>query len=177
MIYLLLSFLLAGGDLTVKTMVDRAGGEKLPKELADGFVTIRREKNKGFAGNRCEEEPETVGRISAVILALATVVLLPVFLSKKKTIAEKFGGSIFLGGAISNVVERNLRGYVVDYLQVKTDKLYKADNKLPHDVDVIYRDAVKRIPLRNATFNLSDVFIVLGGVIVVSGCFLRELRK
>ncbi len=177
MFYLLFSFLLASGDLAVKSWIHKQPKEKMPKKLANGYVEIRQETNQGFAGNRMEEQPEIVQKLSAIALGILTIIMIPFFLSKKMTVVEKVGLSFLLGGAISNTAERNLRGYVVDYIHVNVDKFYKKNDKLPKDVDAIYHEAVMNCPLSKITFNLADAFIVLGAVIVGTGALIRDTDR
>lgn len=177
MFYLLFSFLLASGDLAVKSWIHKQPKDKLPKQMANGYVEIRKETNQGFAGSRMEEQPELVQKLSGIALGILTVIMIPFFLSKKLTVIEKVGLSFLMGGAISNTAERNLRGYVVDYIHVNVDKFYKKNDKLPKDVDAIYREAVQNCPLSKITFNLADMCIVIGAVIVGAGAIIRDADR
>ncbi len=75
-----------------------------------GFVKEPPVKNYGFAGNRYDDHPETVARVSA---ALAGVMAVALILAPEKL---KLPMALVLGGALSNSADRLIRGYVVDYI-------------------------------------------------------------
>lgn len=76
--------------------------------------------------------------ISAMAGALCSL------LQGKGKTAQKLGLSIIIGGALSNLYDRLVRGYVVDYFSIEWDRLKKV------------------------VFNLGDMFVFLGSAVIVA---------
>ena len=72
---------------------------------------------------------------------------------KKGYGAEKLGTSLVLGGGLSNLYDRMKKGYVVDYFSIRLGKLKKI------------------------VFNLGDIFIFLGAVILLLAEFAETVRE
>lgn len=60
--------------------------------------------------------------------------------------------SMILGGGISNLLDRVFRGYVVDY------------------IDINYL-------IKYPIFNLADIFIVIGVLLIIGNLLFKEIRK
>ena len=69
---------------------------------------------------------------------------LTALLPQKGKRVQKIGIAIILGGAISNLYDRLVRGYVVDYFSIEWDRLKKV------------------------VFNLGDMFVFLGSAVIVA---------
>lgn len=131
-------------DGVIKYFVDRTKKEVIAKWKR---CTIRRCRNKGACGSRMEEHPEMVRNLSLGMCFVVLIQWLRQF-GKKKSKAKKLGYSLLLGGSLSNVWDRWERKYVVDYVHVDCKGL------------------------RKIIFNLSDVCILLGGILVaLCECF------
>ena len=65
---------------------------------------------------------------------------------------QKIGIAIILGGAISNLYDRLVRRYVVDYFSIQCGKL------------------------KEVVFNLGDIFVFLGSGILFTAEVIKEIR-
>ena len=76
-----------------------------------------------------------------------------VILKQNKLEGKVIVGSIFIiAGGIGNLIDRIFRGYVVDYI----------------DINPLFKYPI---------FNLADIFIVLGSIILVIGVILSEKKE
>ena len=141
MLYLLLVILLILGERIIKNKMDqrREGDTLILKEK----IIIRRYRNKGVALNFLQENVKLVKIITGCLIGGLGIVFLCI-LRKKECGLYKLGMAMMLGGAISNFSDRIERGYVVDYFSFNFGKKF---NKI--------------------VFNLADVFVVIGGLIIV----------
>ena len=73
------------------------------------------------------------------------------FMTKKGCLAQKIGLSMVLGGAISNLYDRLVKGYVVDYFSIEFKRLKKV------------------------IFNLGDIFVFLGSLVFLIGELLEDI--
>ncbi|MDL2295302.1 signal peptidase II [Lachnospiraceae bacterium OttesenSCG-928-E19] len=92
-------------------------GEK--KEMLKGKIEVRKVHNYGFALNFLDKKPFIVKCVSAcagIIAAIYEIILL----HKRGRHLEKLGGALLVGGAFSNMYDRIVRGYVVDYIGFQT---------------------------------------------------------
>jgi signal peptidase II len=95
-----------------------------------------------------DHKPGLVKMISSIMLGIIILVF-SLLLAKKGNTLYKLGLSLILGGAASNVYDRIKRGYVVDYFSFKF--------------------------LKRVIFNLSDLFIFIGAVLIsVVSLFEKE---
>ncbi len=87
----------------------------------------------------------------AVISGLAG--FLTAILPQKDKNVQKLGIAIILGGAISNLYDRVVRRYVVDYFSIQCGKL------------------------KGVVFNLGDIFVFLGSGILFGEEIIKEIRS
>ena len=73
------------------------------------------------------------------------------FMTKKGCLVQKIGLSMVLGGAISNLYDRLVKGYVVDYFSIEFKRLKKV------------------------IFNLGDIFVFLGSLVFLIGELLEDI--
>ena len=139
LIGLVISFICCGIDLVFKAQIEN--GRIKEREFKKVPLKIRRMHNSGFLMNTLDEKPGLVQKMSLVITILLGFYQI-FLLNSKKCIAAKVSGAIMLGGALSNLYDRIVRGYVVDYVSIKTKW-----------------EKVARI-----VFNVADVCIFLGGI-------------
>ncbi len=66
--------------------------------------------------------------------------------------AQKIGLSMVLGGAISNLYDRLVKGYVVDYFSIEFKRL------------------------KNVIFNLGDIFVFLGSLVFLAAELLEDMK-
>ena len=126
-------------DLIIKSKVE--DNTIQPQNLKMLPIEIKKAHNAGFAMNLREDKPHVVRCVSCVAMIMALLYQMFLLGCQKRT-AEKISGALALGGALSNFYDRMTRGYVVDYISVKT-KYKKASS---------------------VVFNIADVCILLGSV-------------
>ena len=112
------------------------------EDILDGKVTLQKHLNKGAFLNFMEDKGSLIKIISFGFLGLV-MLLFAIALPKKGKKLYKLGLTLLLGGAISNVADRFLKGYVVDYFSINYKKL------------------------KNIIFNLADIAIILGSFLIV----------
>ena len=123
-------------DYAAKEKVEKTYDEKKQKELFRGKVQIEKYHNKGAALNALEKRPELMKKLHAG--AWFTVAGYLTCLNKHRDHAGmKAGTGLLLAGGLNNLLDRCRRGYVVDYIRL---------NKL--------------------VFNLSDIYVLTGAVIL-----------
>ncbi|MDD3172242.1 MAG: signal peptidase II [Herbinix sp.] len=143
MIFVLIAVLIVIVEYKIKNYMDTnlKLGDK--KELLGGKIILNKYYNKGAFLNFMENKKEIVKTISCIFLGIL-ILLFAIMLPKKGNKLIKLGLSLVLGGAISNVSDRYLRGYVVDYFSINC----------------------KCKKLKNIVFNLADIAIFLGSFLI-----------
>lgn len=156
MIYLFLIAGIAGGDLALKWWVEKQEPENFPRELkgSHGKIWLYRNHNAGFPFGFLEKYQQVVRLIPLSIISGLFGVLL-YLLPKKGTQAhvQKLGLSILLGGALSNLYDRMVRHYVVDYFSIRIGALKKV------------------------VFNLGDFAVFLGSGILAMFGMVQDVRQ
>lgn len=135
---------LAALDLSIKNVVEGGEEESFPRDLprSKGLVRLHRNHNLGFPFGFLEKRPELVKGIPLLVISAMAGALCALCQDKGKT-AQKAGIAIVIGGAISNLYDRVVRGYVVDYFSIEWE------------------------PIKNVVFNLGDMFVFLGSAVIV----------
>lgn len=147
MLYILIVLIIVIGEHLIKNFIEthRELGER--QEILNGKIIIRKHHNEGAFLNFMGEKKEMLKTISCILLGLVSLLFIILLPQKRKKIF-KLGLAFALGGAISNVADRILRGYVVDYFSINCKKL------------------------KSIIFNLSDMAIFLGtGLMMLSSTF------
>lgn len=156
MIYLFLIAGIAGGDLALKWWVEKQNSEDFPRELkgSHGKIWLYRNHNAGFPFGFLEKYQQIVRLIPLSIISGLFGVFL-YLLPKKGAQAhvQKLGLSILLGGALSNLYDRMVRHYVVDYFSIRIGALKKV------------------------VFNLGDFAVFLGSGILVMFGLVQDVRQ
>ena len=147
---------LAALDLGVKSVVEGQEDETFPRELpsAKGLIKLHKNHNSGFPFGFMKERPELVKGIPLMVISAMAGALAAMMQDKGKT-GEKLGLSLVMGGALSNLYDRVMRGYVVDYFSFN----------------------VKWEKLRRLVFNISDLFILGGTLLSLVGLLKRQDRQ
>jgi lipoprotein signal peptidase len=147
MFYLIL---IAGIFLTewkIKNYIEKNKEMHKKEEILGGNIVIERYHNKGAMLNFLENDVKVVKTISCTLLGVILLMFL-FLLPKKGDKLLKFAMALILGGALSNVVDRFTRGYVVDYFSFKF--------------------------LKKIVFNISDICIFIGsGFAVIHSLFKK----
>lgn len=124
------------------------------RPVLGGKVLIRRVHNKGVCLNLFQTYPDKVMKVS-VLLGILTILSDVVLLFKKGNFRKKLGMMIFTGGALSNIYDRIMRGYVVDYIGFKS----------------------RWAKLTRITYNLGDFAIFIGTVLIsIAEIFPRKKK-
>lgn len=142
MVYILIVIAIVLLETRIKNYIEKNKQPGEQQEILNGKIIIKKHYNRGMFLNYMEDKKETVKTISGIILGLI-LLLFTFLLPKKGNRIFKLGLSFVLGGAISNVSDRFTRGYVVDYFSFNCKKL------------------------KHIIFNLSDIFIFLGSLMIV----------
>lgn len=151
MIYLLIAGSLLALDLGIKWYVENHFTETDIRKAAGGRILLRKSYNSGMAMNLLENKPGFVKWLTAGLGVFLLVYELCLLAKDGRTV-EKTGWALVLGGACSNLYDRFRRKYVVDYFS--------------------FRCRWKKI--QNIVFNLGDLFIFIGSILVV---FAQIFRK
>ncbi len=139
MIHFIISAGIFGLDFVVKNFVEKNLEYNKPeKKFKDKFI-IRKIHNKGGALNTLDSNQQFVAGFSTA-LTFAVIVSQILLFGKKGAHVLKLGLSFVIGGAASNVYDRIVRKYVVDYFSFNT----------------------KFKKLKDIVFNISDLFIFVG---------------
>ena len=125
---------IAALDLFIKDEIEREGEEEFPRDLpgTKGLIRLHKSYNSGFPFGFLKERPELVKGIPLAVTSAAA-------------------GAMVLGGAISNLYDRLVKGYVVDYFSIEFKRLKKV------------------------IFNLGDIFVFLGSLVFLIGELLEDI--
>ena len=153
--YVLLGAGLFGADQILKQMVERDDPERYPRKArhTGNLLKLYRNHNDGFPFGFLRNYPQIVKMIPLVMTSAAAGVLARVMSEKHATAAERTAWTLITAGGLSNLLDRLRKGYVVDYLSI--------DRKI---VDKV-------------VFNLGDVGVLLGNILVTVLVFVRDGRK
>jgi signal peptidase II len=119
---LLLTLALVGCDHTTKIAAHAAlaGGRSLP--IYDGLLELRYVANDDTAFSllrRFEVAPTPASLLMVSAAALAGVVVAWLVAAQKRApLAQHIGFALVFAGAFGNVLDRTLRGYVVDFIHI-----------------------------------------------------------
>lgn len=154
MIYGVIILLLAMGDLTLKQLVEREEPDRFPRPLegTGGKILLYRNHNAGFPFGFLEKHGDVVRMVPlAVTSALAGA--LAALAGGKKQVIRKLALATVIGGSLSNLYDRFVRRYVVDYCSIQVG------------------------PLKKVVFNLGDVCVFLGSGVLIAAELMEELRS
>ncbi|MDD6065763.1 MAG: signal peptidase II [Firmicutes bacterium] len=138
-------------DYFMKKKAESWSEEEPPRKVLGGHIILQRLHNRGAVLGFCQARPHLLAGCTAGLTAGLAAAY--VWLMGRSTDALlKTGVGMLLGGSMSNVWDRLRRHYVVDYFSFNT----------------------KCARLRKIVFNLSDLFIFLGGFLVICWNALRK---
>lgn len=151
MVWLILPAGIFTADYFMKKRVESWSEEEPPRKVLGGRIILRRLHNRGAVMSFMQERPRmltgcTAGMTAGLAAAYAWLT------AKGGGALLKTGVGMMLGGSVSNVWDRLRRRYVVDYFSFNT----------------------KCARLRKMVFNISDLFIFLGGFLVICWNALRK---
>lgn len=137
-------------DLGIKYYIENNMKSHEEKEIFHNHIIIRNVHNKGMIFNILDSHPKIIKAVT-IFTGIFTAGWTALILSEKDQKMTKVSICMILGGAISNIYDRIVRKYVVDFFAFKT----------------------KWKKITNITFNLGDMFIFAGTI----GMFLSLLWK
>lgn len=141
-------------DLGLKKMIEEQDAEKFPREMegTGGKIWLYQNHNQGFPFGFLKSKPQLVRNIPLVMTS-ALAGILVWLLPRKGNTAEKLALSLCIGGAASNLYDRLIRHYVVDYFSIQCKWLKKV------------------------VFNLGDIFILAGAGLLFFSEIVRSLNE
>ncbi|QHQ60708.1 signal peptidase II [Anaerocolumna sedimenticola] len=139
MIYILIVALIFITEYKIKKYIEENKEMHKKEEILNGNIILERYHNKGAMLNFMEDKVELVKKITVALVGVL-ILLFAMLLPKKGNRVLKFALALILGGALSNVHDRLIRGYVVDYFSFKF--------------------------LKKIIFNISDICIFLGSALI-----------
>lgn len=141
-------------DVFIKCYIENHVKKGEEREILKNKIVIRKVYNEGMCLNFLEKRPDIVRWASAFATVLLTIYQW-ISLFKKGHFSKKLGLSLMAAGAWSNTLDRLSRHYVVDYFGFCT----------------------KWKKVTRITYNLGDLFIGIGSVLVVISSLFQTRRK
>lgn len=137
-LYGILVAAIVAGDQLVKWWAVKALGPGGSWDVLPGIFSLTYAENQGAAFSILEGK-----RLFFVGMTLVMILLMLLLLKKGYILGlwGKIAAAFIIGGALGNGIDRVLRGYVVDMFEVRF--------------------------IRFAIFNVADIFITVGGVMLV----------
>lgn len=144
---------LAALDLLIKARIENQEQDCFPRILpyTSGKIKLHKYHNDGFPFGFMRERFQIV-QMMALAMTSAVAGILVYLTARKDARIEKAGLALVLGGALSNLYDRLVRKYVVDYFSIEIGKL------------------------KQVIFNLGDIFIFLGSIVFWAAGLIRDLR-
>lgn len=154
MVFIAIIVILAAGDLVLKGWIEKQDPAQFPRKLhgSGEKIWLHRNHNAGFAFGFLKKKQELV-RLLPLVEISALGGMLACLCRQKGNTAKKLGLAILLGGGISNLYDRFVRNYVVDYFSVSFGWLKKV------------------------VFNLGDLFVFLGAAILLVSEFADRMQR
>lgn len=145
---------LAALDLGIKSVIESGEEDTFPRDLprTKGRVKLHKNHNAGFPFGFMEERPEFVKGIPFLVISAMAGALCAMAQDKGKAV-QKAGIAIIIGGAVSNLYDRLIRGYVVDYFSIEWE------------------------PVKKVVFNMGDMFVFFGSAVIVLDQALKSLSE
>jgi len=133
-------------DYFAKQKAEEELEERTTKKVANDKIVLQKLHNPGIAFGwfKGKENITVVG--SAIAMGAMIISFLDIVFKKGKGVT-KLGYAMIIGGGLNNLYERCMKGYVTDYFSFN----------------------VKFEKLKRLVFNISDMFILVGAVLVVFG--------
>jgi len=144
--YLLTACILFFEELCVKDHVEKYFQTGDNRQTLRGLLVLRKYHNQGAFLNAGSSRQKIVASISAALTAMVAVLLYKLAGTGGLRLC-KAGLALLLGGGLSNTCDRLRRGYVVDYMSLRT--------------------GIGRID--NIVFNMADLYIMIGAVLALIG--------
>lgn len=149
MVYIAIIILLALVDQLSKYKIDNWLVEGETHPVIGGFLHLTYVKNRGIAFGIFQGKLDIISIITVIVIVGVGIYF---FKNRKNfSIFEKLGYSFILGGAIGNIIDRIFRGFVVDMIDFRGIWVF--------------------------VFNLADVWINIGVILIIIDSLLENKRK
>lgn len=133
-------------DFLIKRYVDKHFKRKERHPRLGNLIYIEKYYNNGAALNLLERRPGLLKGLQTIVMVLVCIWLY--FLVRRNGgEAGKVGAAFLIGGGLSNLSDRYIKGHVVDYIGFGIGPKW----------------------FRRIIFNVSDFFVFIGGVLIVIG--------
>ncbi len=144
--------LIAGADQAAKNRIEQMKNETFPQPLekTGGKIVLYRNHNAGFPFGVCREQQHLVRMIPVIVTSMLAGNFF--YLQKRRERpAYRLGLALAIGGSLSNLYDRMVRRYVVDYFSFSLGFLKKV------------------------VFNLGDLFVFAGFAVMAVLEIFEEL--
>lgn len=142
MIYFGIAITIFGFDYFLKKYLDKILPLHTEKSILKDKIIINKLYNKGAALNFMQNHPKALKFLTSGFIISLILVLCNLLRSKGNGLC-KLGLAFTIGGSLSNAWDRYTKKYVIDYFSFPIKKI------------------------RNIVFNISDMFIFIGCIILV----------
>lgn len=151
MVYGIIIALAAGVDLALKWWIEQQEPEDFPRsaEKTRGKIMLYRNHNAGFPFGFLQKHAEVVRNLPLVVTSMLAGILCYLASKKGKTV-HKAALALVIGGSISNLYDRFVRRYVIDYFSLQFGFLKKV------------------------VFNLGDICVFVGSMVLLLLEMLRQ---
>lgn len=122
-------------------------------KILNDHVTMHHYHNKGVALNILQNHVKVVKIITGTLIGLLLITL-GMFMGQKRGFLCKLGLSLMIGGALSNFADRMKNGDVFDYFSFNHGK-----------------------KLKKVIFNIADIAVFLGGILLSIGQIFGSKNK
>lgn len=133
-------------DFLLKSHIEKKYEQKARHPRLGGKIILEKYYNRGAALNLLSKRPNFLKVLHTAVL-FAIGVCYYFVLRRGGHIPAKLGGSLLLGGGLSNLYDRYTRGYVIDYFRINIGPKW----------------------LKRIIFNISDFCIFIGALLCVCG--------
>ena len=140
-------------DLAIKNEIEKQDASAFPREMkgTKGLIRLYRNHNPGFSFGFLTGSRAV--ELFPLCITSGVAGIWAYMMGRRGRFVEKLSFTLVLAGGISNVIDRIRLGYVVDYVSIQ----WKA--------------------LKKVVFNLADLFILAGCVMLVAAQIGEELRE
>ncbi|TXJ55354.1 signal peptidase II [Brachyspira aalborgi] len=155
-IYFLISILIFIADIVSKYFIDKYLQPIYLKKIIGNFLIFAYTRNYGVAFGFLNNLPEVIKNIMPTLLkiivsaAMILIFFIMLYINPKKQKFSMIGFAMVLGGAIGNLVDRVIRGYVTDFISMGFNETI-------------------RFPYH---YNIADASITIGIVFIAIGVIL-----
>ncbi len=155
-IYFLISIIIFIADTVSKYFIDKYLQETIIKRVIGDMLVFIYTRNYGVSFGFLNNVPETIKHIIpellkvVVFFAMIIVFFIMISINVKKQKLSMIGFTMVLGGAMGNLVDRIMRGYVTDFISMGFNETIR----FPYN------------------YNIADASITIGICIIAIGVFI-----